>query len=80
MDKHSLPLYAIIELLIRITGYDDRIGDYKNHVFDQHYVTVTTTMGSIIISNEQIAKQFLKPAEITTEELLITASTFNAIY
>jgi hypothetical protein len=77
MPKHSLPTYAIVELLIRLSRYNYLIGDYKNHsVFDTG-VMVKTSGGSISFPVAIIVQQFENPEAITESELARMALLFR---
>jgi hypothetical protein len=77
MPKHNLPTYAIVELLIRLSQYNNLIGDYKNHsVFDTG-VVVRTSAGSISFPTGIIIKQFENPTAITETELANIALHFR---
>jgi hypothetical protein len=77
MPKHSLPTYAIVELLIRLSRYNYLIGDYKNHsVFDTG-VMVKTSGGSISFPVAIIVQQFENPTAITESELASIALLFR---
>jgi hypothetical protein len=79
MNNQNLPLYAIVELLIRISSFDDRIGDYKNHSLIGQSINVITNKGLVILPSQLVAKQFSTPQTITIEELLQVAATFVKI-
>lgn len=76
MKQHNLPLYAIVELLMRIALYNKSIGSYKDHSDEGDNVRVTTTAGYISFSTNLIAKQFLTPEEVTNSELSNAIATF----
>ncbi|TWR25159.1 hypothetical protein FPZ43_16945 [Mucilaginibacter pallidiroseus] len=77
MQNRDLPIYAIVELLLRIATERKDVGDYKNHHFDDNGVTVTTTFGRIIFSTELIARQFLVPEQVSYIEIKEAQATFE---
>ncbi len=77
MPKDVLPVYAIVELLIRLTDFEPQIGDYRGHRAVDDQVIVKTTNGSIILSNDLVLRQFHTPENITTDELIRLAASFN---
>lgn len=77
MPKRNLPIYAIIELLIRLAEHNSQIGDYKNHSFYDKGVIVKTTNGIISFSEMLIMQQFKSPELITNSDLIKIASGFN---
>ena len=77
MPKHSLPTYAIVELLIRLSQYNHLIGNYKNHsVFDTGAM-VKTSAGSIRFPLSIIQRQFENPGSINESELANLALLFK---
>ncbi|EHQ27805.1 hypothetical protein [Mucilaginibacter paludis] len=79
MTKNTLPTYAIVELLIRLSQYDPLIGDYKGHAVNHHDVIVKTTQGSIAFSLELIKRQFEAPESITDETFIGLAKLFKPL-
>ncbi len=77
--KNTLPTYAIVELLIRLSHINPLIGDYKGHAFNEDGVIVKTKHGSIAFSKSLIKQQFDNPEMISDDELTIIASTFNSL-
>jgi len=77
MSKHSLPTYAIVELLIRLEKHNPAIGGYKNHTEFDTGVMVKTSGGSIEFSKELVEQQFHHPEEITEKDLEKTALLFR---
>jgi hypothetical protein len=78
MAKHNIPAYAIVELLMRLTHYNKLIGDYKGHTVRTDDVLVKTSGGKIHFSKAIIMQQFANPELIAHDELVKTASLFNA--
>ena len=79
MAKNNLPTYAIVELLIRLTKYNDLIGDYKDHAVYDNDVIVKTSGGTIVFPLTIITKQFESPESISEKELAVAASEFNPL-
>jgi hypothetical protein len=79
VTKNTLPTYAIVELLIRLSHTNPAIGDYKDHLFRQDGVIVKTTFGSILFSKALIVKQFESPELITSAELAAVALQFKPL-
>lgn len=79
MSASSLPLYAIIELIIRISEFNAAVGEYKDHAKQTNGYMVKTTRGTIVFSNEIISKQFLSPESIDKVTLVELAKSFNAV-
>jgi hypothetical protein len=77
MSKNTLPTYAIVELLIRLEKYNDKIGDYKGHAGYDAEVIVKTSGGSIIFPESIIIRQFESPELITDSELASMARLFK---
>ena len=77
MPKNSLPTYAIVELLIRLEKYNDKIGNYKGHAVYDTEVIVRTSGGSIIFPEAIIIRQFESPELITEKELNSIAGLFK---
>ena len=77
MPKQSLPTYAIVELLIRLTQYNGEIGDYKNHSMFDTGVIVRTSAGNITFPVGIINKQHQDPTSITDSELASAALLFR---
>jgi len=77
MLKSSLPTYAIVELLIRLSQYNHLIGNYKNHSIFDTGVVVKTSSGSIKFSLSIIQRQFENPDAISESELVTLAQLFK---
>lgn len=77
MEKLDLPIYAIVELLIRLSSHNIPVGDYKDHAIKGISVWVKTTTGTLLLSSDLVAKQFLKPEEVNTDELFSAGNTFQ---
>jgi len=78
MPKHNIPAYAIVELLMRLSHYNNQIGDYKGHTVRAENVLVKTTGGSIIFTKALIMQQFEDPEMIKNNHLVDIASLFKA--
>jgi len=78
MPKSNLPMYAIVELLIRLEKYDSKIGDYKDHAIYDDEVIVKTSNGSIRFPEHLILRQFESPELISEAELQKTALWFKS--
>ncbi len=79
MSTPSVPAYAIVELLMRLSGINKQIGDYKGHTVRNDYVSVKTTGGNLRLSTELIMQQFEQPEQITVNDLALTADTFRPL-
>ncbi|GAA4921906.1 hypothetical protein [Mucilaginibacter defluvii] len=79
MSAPTVPAYAIVELLIRLSGINKQIGDYKGHIVRNDYVDVKTTGGNLKLTTELITQQFEKPEQITANDLALTADTFRPL-
>jgi hypothetical protein len=77
MSQSKLPLYAIVELLMRLTGINPQIGNYKNHAERGDEVIVKTTNGTIQLSRALVLSQFYKPEDIGKHDLESMASRFR---
>jgi hypothetical protein len=77
MPKRNLPVYAIVELLIRLEQHDKSIGGYKNHSIYDDGVIVKTTSGIIHFPEALILQQFAEPEMVTDHALLDIASSFK---
>jgi hypothetical protein len=77
MSQNKLPLYAIVELLMRLTGINPQIGNYKNHAERGDEVIVKTTNGTIQLSRALVLSQFYKPEDIGKRDLESLASRFR---
>lgn len=75
MKDTEVPLYAIVELLIRISFYHHGLGSYHDYMLDDEQVIVTTTEGLLILTKEIVFKQVRSPGAISDVELL--RCTFN---
>lgn len=75
--KVKLPVYAIVELLMRLAHLDKKIGSYKDHRVHDGYTLVKTTGGSICFPGDLVDKQFNDPEQITNNELAETLVTFK---
>ena len=76
MTKNTLPTYAIVELLIRLSHINPLIGDYNGHLAYEDGVVVKTTAGTIVFPNALIGQQFNHPDLITEAELKALAALF----
>jgi len=77
MSKNKLPLYAIVELLMRVTGINPQIGNYKNHAERRDQVVVKTSNGTIQLSRALVLSQFHRPEDIEKRDLESLASRFR---
>lgn len=77
MSQNKLPLYAIVELLMRLTGINAQIGNYKNHSERGDEVLVRTTNGTIQLSRALVLSQFHKPEDIKARDLESFATKFR---
>jgi len=77
MLKSNLPVYAIVELLIRLAPHNDLIGNYKDHSLNGDNIKVKTTGGTIIFTLVLIMRQFENPELITDSELVDIAIAFS---
>ncbi|WP_114941715.1 hypothetical protein [Mucilaginibacter endophyticus] len=77
MSQSKLPLYAIVELLMRLAGVNAQIGNYKNHTERGDEVLVRTTNGSIQLSRTLVLSQFNRPEDIQKRDLESLASRFR---
>jgi len=77
MSQNKLPLYAIVELLMRVAGINPQIGNYKNHAERGDEVIVKTTNGTIQLSKTLVLSQFHKPDAIGKRDLESLASRFR---
>jgi hypothetical protein len=74
--KHTIPTYAIVELLIRLSHINPLIGDYKGHAVYNDGVMVKTSSGTIPFTKKLIDQQFNHPESITDAQLLDIARLF----
>lgn len=79
MAKNNIPAYAIVELLMRLSHYNKRIGDYKGHAIRADDVLVKTSGGRISFPQTLVMRQFASPELITHDELAKVASQFNGV-
>lgn len=77
MFKTNLPTYVLVELLIRVSSFEIKIGDYKNHTYFEDGVMVKTNRGTIHFPESLIMNQFQSPELITEQALIETAATFK---
>ncbi|MEN0052260.1 MAG: hypothetical protein AAGC65_01260 [Mucilaginibacter sp.] len=77
MPKSTLPTYAIVELLIRLSQYNHLIGNYKDHSIFDSGVMVKTSTGSIKLPLNIIQRQFDSPDFISESELSTLALLFK---
>lgn len=77
MSQSKLPLYAIVELLMRLTGVNSQIGNYKNHSERGDEVLVRTTNGTIQLSKALVLSQFNRPEDIQKQDLESLALRFR---
>jgi len=77
MPKNNLPAYVIVELLMRLEQYHQRIGHYKDHHVHDVEVTVKTTGGAIRFPRSLIMQQFESPEQVTEHALLQTMASFK---
>jgi hypothetical protein len=77
MPKTNIPVYAIVELLMRLASHNKNIGDYKGHRVRENNVQVKTTSGNITFATPLIMKQFHDPASVTLDDLLKAMSFFR---
>jgi len=79
MMSNSVPIYAIVELLIRLEEYNENIGNYKNHVITEKNVRVTTSTGHILLPLSLVMNQFHSPDAIDETTLKLLAIGYTAI-
>ncbi|MBE9585241.1 hypothetical protein IM792_12340 [Mucilaginibacter sp. JRF] len=79
MPNTTLPAYAIVEILMRLSGINKQIGDYKGHTLRSGIVNVKTTGGTIKISADLVMQQFNAPEQIGVDQLTLTASSFRQL-
>jgi hypothetical protein len=77
IDPENIPVYVIVELLIRVSYSSEDLGDYKTHVFHPSWVVINTSKGRITFSNSLVFKHWEHPGKITDEELLNALTTFE---
>jgi hypothetical protein len=77
MPKNNIPAYAIVELLMRLSYYNELIGDYKGHTVRTENVIVKTTGGGITFPIPLIMQQFNNPEMIDNDALVNVASLFK---
>ena len=77
MPKHNLPAYAIVELLMRLSHYNELIGDYKGHTIRTENVLVKTTGGGITFPVKLVMQQFENPETIDNDALVSVAALFR---
>lgn len=77
MPKATLPAYAIVELLMRLSGINKQIGDYKGHTLRNGIVNVKTTGGTVKLTTDLVMQQFNAPGQIGVQELTSAASSFR---
>jgi hypothetical protein len=77
MSQNKMPLYAIVELLIRLSAFNNGIGNYKNHAERGDDVVIKTTNGSISLSKRLILSQFHTPDDINKRDLELMAMKFR---
>lgn len=77
MSASSLPLYAVIELIIRVSEFNNMIGEYKDHAKNTEGYIVKTTTGTLLFSNDLIQQQFTQPERIDKGTLISLAATFK---
>lgn len=77
MTKNTLPTYAIVELLIRLSQFNPLVGDYRGHAIYNDGVIVKTTHGSITFTQALIKQQFDDPQVITDAELITVLTLFK---
>ncbi|MCC8408861.1 hypothetical protein LJ707_07960 [Mucilaginibacter sp. UR6-1] len=77
MPNATLPAYAIVELLIRLSGINKQIGDYKGHTIRNGFINVKTTGGTVKLTPDLVMQQFNAPEQIGVEQLILTASSFR---
>jgi len=76
VTKNTLPTYAIVELLIRLSHINPLIGDYKGHLVYDDGVIVKTSSGTVVFPEALIRRQFHHPDLITEAELNKLAALF----
>lgn len=77
MPRNNLPTYAIVELLIRLSGNYPAIGNYKDHTIYDAGVVVKTSGGTINFPVELVMQQFSEPETISDNDLQEVASSFK---
>jgi hypothetical protein len=79
MPRTNIPVYAIVELLMRLAHHNKNIGDYKGHKIKENDVLVKTSKGNITFATPLIMKQFHDPASVTADDLLKVLSLFRPL-
>lgn len=78
MSASPLPLYVIIELLIRIAEYNPEVGQYKDHTRRRDGYLIKTTGGTILFTNDLIQMQFTNPDSISRDQLVQLGNSFRS--
>jgi hypothetical protein len=78
VTKNTLPTYAIVELLIRLSHINPLIGDYKGHIVYDDGVIVKTTGGTITFPKKLVVLQFESPETIAENTLHLAANGFTS--
>lgn len=79
MDAEKIPIYAIIELLIRVSDFHADVGNYLSHMMHSEWIVIRTSKGIISFSNALIITQLRQPENITDQDLLFALSSFEPI-
>ncbi len=77
MRSMSVPIYAIVELLIRLEEYNPKIGNYKDHAITEKNVRVTTSTGHILFPLSLVMNQFHSPEAIDETTLKLMAVSYS---
>jgi len=79
MTSRSVPIYAIVELLIRMEEYNPEIGNYKDHMIVEKNVRVTTSTGHVTLPLSLVMNQFHSPEAIDETSLKLIAFAYCAV-
>lgn len=79
MDAEKIPVYAIIELLIRVSNFHADVGNYLSHTMQSEWIVIRTSKGMISFSKVLIVAQLKHPENITDQDLLFALSSFEPI-
>ncbi|WP_207420712.1 hypothetical protein [Desertivirga brevis] len=76
MEDKDIPLYVIVELLIRVSKYAEGIGNYRNHFISEGVATVFTESGVIHLPVELLIRQFHHPQNVSVDELKLLVKDY----
>lgn len=68
MEEKDIPLYVIVELLIRLSEFES-VGNYKNHYIKDGQAYIFTQRMEIRIPVSLLLRQFEQPEDISMYEL-----------